>query len=98
MGFHEREEGREAVEVIVTVVEVVDESGVGSVEPAEDRELVLWFAKPAAVVIESNGAPNPGRLIGDGLEDADGRGNLLGLVARARRRVLHRDPELGPDV
>ncbi len=92
---------REAVEVIVSVVEIVDQANVGEAlrpQPRQDRELVFRFAEPAAVVVEPHRAAQPRgdlqhrpefrRLLGDA-------GFLPGRILQ-RRRAAHR-PELRSD-
>ncbi len=70
--LHLLEQLREAVEVIVAVVKIVDDADVlhaVALEPLDDRELVLRLAEPLLVIVESDCEAERRRGVGD-LADA----------------------------
>ena len=97
---HLGEQGGEAVEVVVAVVQVVDHADVGdplSLQPLDDRDLVFRLAEPAAVVVESQRAADLAGLFGE-RSRAWRPPPRPGALARARDPVgaeVENDPELG---
>ena len=97
---HRLQERREAIEVVVAVVEVVDQADV--VDPVllqalDDGDLVLGLAEPAAVVVEGNRAADLASFLGEQLQAGDGRRDPTSLLL-ARGLVVaqaKQDPELG---
>ena len=74
------EQRREAVEVVVPMMKVVDDADVGdalALQSLDDRDLVLGLAEPAAMVVESQRAADLGGLFGERAQ----------LRPRRRRRV-----------
>jgi hypothetical protein len=95
MGFHQGEESWKAVEVIVTMVEVLDKANVRALESVKYGKLAFRLTEPAAVVIESNGATDSSGFIGYRHKHMDGRCDFLSRLRSPWCGILHRDPELG---
>ncbi len=94
------QQGGEAVEMVVAVVQVVNDSNVGdalSFEPVDDGELVFRLAEPAPVVIEGQRAPDLSGLLGEWTELCRRRGDPA-LLLRAGDLVgaqVEQHPEVG---
>ena len=62
---HFSQQLRQAVEMIVAVVQVVDQPDVLQVQMIDDRQLVLRLSEPAAVVVQADLAAEPRGRFGD---------------------------------
>ncbi len=99
MRLHLVEQGGEAIEMLVAVVQVVNDADVGEIQFADDRELVLRFAEPAAVVVERDAAADLGRGGGDASDPRRFRLHAITLLLfRSGRPATSRDPQLRLDV
>lgn len=99
VGFHLGEQGGEAVEVVVAVMEVVDQADVVEALGAEgfdQGDLVFRLAEPAAVVVEGDGGALGLGGLDDGAEAFEFGGDAGGLLLGGLGRLAAAgDPELG---
>src|SRR5690606_8211403 len=61
--LHKGDQFGEALEVLVAVVKIISEAGVREIELDENGELIFGFAKPAALIVESDLAADRARRL-----------------------------------
>lgn len=79
VGLHGLEQGGEAVDLVVGVVEIVDDADVGvagGAKAGDDGELVGGFAEPTQMIVESDGRTDAGGFGAERAEGGDGAGDL----------------------
>ena len=74
---------RETVDLVVSVMQVVNDADVRKFQLVDNRQLILGFAKPTAMVVQANLAPLPGSSFGN-RSDARGSGHYAADVAQHR--------------
>lgn len=99
VGLHFLEKGREAGDLVVAVMEIVDDTDVGGFEGIDQGELIFRITKPAAMIVERDFASDGLGGIDNGTEAGDFSGDVLFLfLGRFGGRAAAHDPELGFEI
>lgn len=98
VGEHVVEQGGEAIEVFVAVVEVVDDAGVLGGDLLQDFDLIGGIAEPTAVVVEADSAVGFGGFVGDFPDGGGATADFFGLGEVLELGFVDENPEVGGGV